>query len=105
MACPSSGPRYTEALDAISNFQLWDAVFCTYAVPAGAEVVGLLFYGAISLGIFIKTGSVIIPFILILILGGTVLAQMMAVISSFAAIIVLLGAPIVITLLVIKLDR
>lgn len=104
MACPS-GPRYTGALEAMKGFHLWEAAFCTYAVPAGELVVGLLFYGAVSLAIFIRTGSPIIPLILILILGGTILAQMVSIVSSFAAVLILLGAPIVISLLVFNIDR
>lgn len=105
MSCPD-GTRYSDGLKALNDgFDLWEAGFCTYAVPAGELVVGLLFYGAVSLGIFVRTGSAIIPFVLVLILGGTILAQMTAVVSQFAALIILLGAPIVISLLVFQLDR
>jgi hypothetical protein len=105
MACPD-GSRYNDALNALDNgFDIWEAAFCTYAVPAGELVVGLLFYGAVSLGIFVRTGSAMIPFILVLILGGTILAQMAAIVSQFAAVIILIAAPIIISILVFQLDR
>lgn len=104
MGCPS-GPRYTGGLEAMNDLKIWEAAFCTYAVPAGELVVGLLFYGSVALSIYIRTGSMMIPFILVLILGGTILAQMVSIVSQFAAVLILLAAPIVLSLLVFQLDR
>lgn len=105
MACPSGPYRTDAAFEAIGSLDLWEAGFCTYGVPMGEMVVGLLFYGAVGLTLFIRTGSPMIPFVLVLILGGTILAQMASVVSSFAAVLVLLAAPIVLSLLVYQLDR
>lgn len=106
MACPD-GARFTaEAFDAaMQNFSLWDAGFCAYATPLGELVVGTVVYVAVGLNIFIRTGSLIIPFVLMLLLGGTIFAQMLAVINSFAALIILVVAPVVVTALVFLLDR
>lgn len=106
MACPVDG-RYTVDLfqSAMENLDLWEAMFCAFGAPLGEAVVGSVLYAAIGLNIFIRTGSAIIPFILALLLGGTILAQMFAIISSFAAIIILIVAPLVVTGLIFTLDR
>jgi hypothetical protein len=106
MACPS-GSRFTGFFDAMSGgaMDLWNATFCTYAAPAGELTVGLLFYAAVSLAIFIRTGSPMIPFALVMLLGGTILAQMVGIVSTFAAILVLVSAPLIVAVFIFKVDR
>lgn len=104
MPCPS-GDKYTGFEAAFESLDLWEATYCTYATPMGPEVVGTLFYGAVSLAIFVKTGSIAIPAILFIILGATLLAEMLAVVTPFIALIVLLGVPIAATAIVWTLDR
>lgn len=104
MACPDG--RFTADMfnTAMQNFDLWDAFFCGYAGPLGQLVVGTFLYSAIGLNIFIRTGSLIIPFVLVLLLGATVLAQMVAIISTFAGLVILVVAPLVVSALVFLLD-
>lgn len=104
MACPD-GPRYTGFQTAMENLDIWEALYCTYGTAAGELVVGGVFYSAVGLAIYIRTGSAIVPLVLTLILGSTITAQMLSVISSFVALIILLGAPLIAALLAWKLDR
>lgn len=106
MACPD-GARYAgdAFITAMENLDLWEALFCPYATPLGELAVGSIVYAGFALNIFIRTGSVIVPFILVLLLGGTILAQVYAVISAFAALIILIAAPLVVSALVFLLDR
>lgn len=106
MSCPS-GQRYTvEAFQkAFENLDLWGALYCSYATPLTQAVVGTLFYGAVSLAIFIRTGSIGMPAVLFIILGATILAQMMAVVTPFVALIVLVGAPLAATAIIWNIDR
>lgn len=104
MACPD-GSKFNGFEAAFNNLDIWKAVFCMYATPMGETVVGTLFYGCVSLAIFIKTGSIAIPSLLFIILGGTILSQMLAVVTPFVALIVLLAAPIAATALVWGVDR
>ena len=104
MPCPSGG-KFTGFEAAFNSLDIWRATYCMYATPMSEAVVGTLFYGAVSLAIFIKTESIGIPAILFIILGGTILAQMLAVVTPFVALIVLLGAPIAATGIIWTLDR
>lgn len=104
MSCPS-GDRYTQFAEAMANFELWSLFYCSYATPLGEAVVGTLFYGAVSLGIFIRTGRIAIPAVLFIILGSTILAQMLAVITPFVALVVLLAAPVTATAIIWGIDR
>jgi hypothetical protein len=104
MACPDGRFGADLFIAAMNNFELWEAMFCPFAGPLGQLIVGTIVYSGFGLNIFIRTGSMIIPFVLILLLGATVLAQMMAIISTFAGLIVLFAAPLVVTALVFTLD-
>lgn len=106
MACPS-GSRFTAEMfqTAFENFELWDAMFCGYAGPLGEVLVGTIIYSAFALNIFLRTDSVMIPFVLAMILGGTILAQMFAIINAFVGLIILIAAPLVISALVFSVDR
>lgn len=106
MACPDAA-RYTadSFQAAIENMSLWDAAFCPYATPLGELAVGSIVYSAFALNIFIRTGSMMIPFILVLILGGTILAQVYAVIGTIAGAVILISAPLIISGIVFLIDR
>lgn len=106
MACPTDG-RYNADLfqQAMEDFDLWEAMFCVYGGPMGELVVGTIVYSAFALAIFVRTGSLIIPFVMLLVLGGTVLSQMLGVIGSFAGLIILVVAPLVVTALIVAVDR
>lgn len=104
MPCPD-GRYTTDAFNtAMETFDLWEAFVCPYGGPLGTFVVGTFLYSATALNIFIRTGSWIMPLILVLILGGTVLAQTVGIISTFAGLIVLIVPPLVISGLVFLLD-
>lgn len=106
MSCPSGSRLSVDAFEtALDALDLWQAGYCAYATPLGAAVVGTLFYGAVSLHIFIRTGSVGIPAILFIILGGTLLGEMLAVVSPFVALIVLVSAPLLATGIIWTTDR
>lgn len=104
MACPD-GSRFTGFMTAMQDLDLWQAGYCMYATPLGEAVVGSVFYGAVSLGIFIRTGSLTIPAILYLILGTTITARMLSVVSPMVGLIILLVAPILLTALIWNVDR
>ena len=105
MPCPTSG-RFTAEMfnTAMSNFDLWEALYCPFAAPLGALVVGTVLYSGVALNIFIRTGSFIIPFVLVLLLGGTVLAQMLGIISTFAGLIILIVPPLIVSGLIFFMD-
>lgn len=106
MACPEAARFNTTMFQtAIENLDLWEAGYCAYGTPMGELTVGTLVYAGFGLNIYIRTGSVILPMILMIILGGTILAQMFAVISAFAGLIILTGAPLIITAFVYGVTR
>lgn len=105
MSCPTG--RFSADLfnTAIQNFDLWRAGFCAYGAPLGELVVGSVVYAAFGLNIFIRTGSLIIPFVLALILGGTIFAQTFAIVNQIAGMVILIVAPVAVSTIVFMLDR
>lgn len=105
VSCPDG--RYTAELfeAAMAEFELFNAITCSFGAPLGVTVVGTLFYSGVGLNIFLRTGSIMIPFVLALILGGTILAQMFAIINSVVTIIILFAAPLVMSGLIFAVDR
>lgn len=83
-ACTQSGYDYLEELEFIQAFT------CTYAADIGFFAAGLIAWSAISLAIYTKQGSPIIPIILLFQFGGVVIAQSAHVLTP--AIVVLIVA-------------
>jgi len=106
MACPE-GARYSTDMfmEAMETMSLWEALACPYGTSLGMAVVGTIVYSAFALNIFVRTGSVIIPTILVLILGGAIVGQMVGVISTFVGILVLVVAPLTVSALIFLLDQ
>lgn len=70
---------------------------CPYIDVIGLLGFGLLIYGAMATMIFIRTGSVVIPFVLLIILGGPILAQVASIGIAVATVVILLvlgGVPL-----------
>lgn len=86
MCDPSKG-----FVDYLTNFEFWKAVTCPYANSVGFLTLGLFVYGSISVPIYLTTGTIIIPAVLLLLVGGAVLAQIAAP-GMTIAVLVLLGA-------------
>lgn len=54
--------------------KLFQAAVCQYSDPFGIQLVGFLFWAGVALGLYIRTGSILMPYILTLILGSVVLS-------------------------------
>ncbi len=91
--------------DYLTNWEFMKAVTCTYANAAGYLVTGLLVYGAVSLSIYIRTGSVIIPFVLLLTTGGAVMQVVAGPATAIATILLLCVGAGSITLLYYRYSR
>lgn len=77
--------------DYMRNFAFIKAVTCTYAGTAGLLLTGLLVYGAVGLSIYIRTSSIVIPTVLLLLTGGAVLSQVAAPGVQIATILILVS--------------
>lgn len=70
------------------DFQFIKAFSCTYFNAAGMLVTGLLVYSGVAMSIYIRTDSVLIPFVLTMVTGGAVLAQVAAPAVQVAGLLV-----------------
>jgi len=75
-------------MDYMLNFEFWEAITCQYANPLGFYVVGLMVYSGVALPIYIRTNSVRIPAVLLLIVGGLVTPQLAPVAQPITTIVV-----------------
>jgi len=75
------------------EFEFIKAFSCTYANSIGFLVFGLMVVGAIGTSIYIRTGSVAIPAMLVLLTGGASLSVAASPLVAMASIVVIgLGA-------------
>ncbi len=95
----------TTGFEYLLQFEFIKAVTCTYANAAGLLVTGLLVYGSISLSIYIRTGSVIIPFVLLLLTGGAVMSQVAGVATAVATLVLLATGAGTLTYLYYRVSR
>lgn len=84
--CPSG----QTAAEAFKQFEFVQAILCEYTAPAGLLPVGMIVFGAVAASIYVRTGSPIIPFGLLLLTGGVVMSTVSGVAVGFATILVLL---------------
>lgn len=78
-------------VDRLTDFQFWEALTCQYADPIGFYVLGVLVYSGVALPIYIRTGSIGIPAVLLLIVGGLVLPQVAGIASGYVLIVTVLA--------------
>lgn len=81
------------------DFDFVAAVTCTYAEPLSLVTVGLIVYGAVGAAMYITTGDIRIPAVLLFTIGGAILPQIAAPGLAIASVVVLLVGAGVMTLL------
>jgi hypothetical protein len=72
------------------NGQFLDAAYCPFADLMGPLLVGLLFFGAIGLSLYIASGSATVPLTLAIILAAVVFVEVPAGAVQIGAIAVIL---------------
>lgn len=85
----------------------WDfteAFTCQYGDPIGFYTVGMIVYGGILSSIYLTTGSVVLPAVLLLIVGGAVIGQLAAPAMPFVVLIILGTGAGVMTFLYVQLS-
>lgn len=84
------------------SWEFFEAVTCVYANPIGFLVVGMVVYGAVSVPIYLRTNSVVIPTVLLLLVGGAVMPQIAAPGTALITIMLLMTGAGVLTYLYYK---
>lgn len=98
-------PPEVGGMEHLLNFEFIKAFTCTYANVAGLLVVGVLVYGAVASSIYIRTGSVVIPAILVLLTGGAVMGQIAGPAVAIATVVVLTTGAGAFTYLYVRFSR
>jgi len=70
-------------------FKFFEAFTCQYADPVGFLTTGMIVYGGILLSIYLTTGSIVLPAVLLLVVGGAVIGQLAAPSMIFVVLIIL----------------
>ena len=68
MACSDYGAYF----QFLKNEQFFDAVYCVFADSVGVLLFPLLVWGSMGTALYIFSGSLIMPLVLTIILGGVV---------------------------------
>ena len=74
----------------LGDFQFMEAISCTYIDAVGLFVVGTLVLAPIFAVTYIRTGSPVIPFVMLLVTGGTVMSVVAAPVVGLATVLLLL---------------
>lgn len=92
-------------LDYLLEFEFVEAISCTYAGVTGFGVLALIVYTAVGGSIYIRTGSAILPFGILMIAGGVILTQMAPIATQFAVLLLLVLPAGIISYLYIRHSR
>ena len=101
MACSD----YDTYLEFMQNEQFFEAVYCVFGDSVGVLLFPLLVWGAMGSALYIFSGSLIMPLVLTIILGGVLVVQLPAGPVQFVAAVVLFGIALGGYALVRRLDR
>lgn len=75
--------------DRLNEWLFTEAFTCEYAEPMGFLTFGMIFYGGILSSIYLTTGSIVMPAVLLLVVGGAVIAQLAAPAIPFVLLTIL----------------
>ena len=98
-------PLAADFADHIIDGEFLKAFLGEYTNVMGLTVLGLFVWGAVSSSIFIRTGSFLLPFGLLMVIGGAALSQIASVGVTVAVLLVLVVPAGVTTALYIAYSR
>jgi len=87
------------------DWEFMKAITCTYANVAGYFVVGLMVYGAVGISVYLRTGSAVIPTVLLLLTGGAVMSVVAPPMVAIATVLLLTVGAGAITVLYYRYSR
>ena len=100
--CPGDEPLYARWVDG----EFIHAFVCTYAPdPASQAFFALVMFGGIGLGLFIYSGSIVLPAVLGIMLAGAIFVFLPPSVTNLALVVGLLTISIGGIYLVRRLDR
>lgn len=89
MTCKEWAGDWAQAL---TEMAIRDAILCPYQTSIGGPMfAGLVLLGVINLPIYIRTGGVIIPFVITLVIGGLVITQTASIVQGIIITTILLA--------------
>lgn len=91
--------------DHLQNTDFFKAAACPFVSRTGLALTAMIVYGAVAIPIQLRTGSVMIPVVLLLLTGGATFATISAPAVSIGTILLLLAGPGAITLLLYAYSR
>lgn len=89
----------------ILEFEFIKAISCTYANVVGMLVLGMVVYSAVALSIYIRTGSAVIPTVLLFVTGGATLTQVAPPAYQAATVLILCTGAGAVTYLYYRYSR
>jgi hypothetical protein len=89
----------------ITQFDFFESIACTYVDPVGLLTTGMLLFGAVGMSIYIRTGSAVIPVVLMLTTGGVTLSVVAAPALAISTIALLVTGAGAITYLYYRFSR
>jgi len=89
----------------LTNFEFIKGFTCTFADSMGLLVFGMLVYGGISMSIYIRTGSAMLPLVLLLITGGVTMTQVAGPAVGVATVLLLVFGAGILTILYYRYSR
>lgn len=95
----------TKGYEYLTDFEFIKAFSCTYANQIGFLVTFTFIYGAVATSLFIRTGSMILPLILLLLVGGPILGMVLGPVVAIATILILVGGAGITTLVYQRYSR
>lgn len=98
-AAEKSGVEY------LTDFEFVESITCTYADAASLLIVGLLVWGSITLALYLTTGDVRIPVVLLLLTGGAIVPQVASPGVTIAVVGLLLTVAAMVTVLYYRYSR
>jgi hypothetical protein len=91
--------------DYVGEYRFFEATSCFVITRTGIPLLAMIVYGAIAIPIQLRTGSVTIPAVLLLLTGGATMATIAAPAISIATIVLIMAVPGAVTLLLYAYSR
>lgn len=74
MACSD----YSKLIDFWTNWQWFDGINCFFADQLGQSVIAFIFFGVTGISLYLSTGSIVVPTVIGIIIGGVAFALLPA---------------------------
>lgn len=97
--------EFAQATKYFAEGQFFDAIYCPFVDVMGPVAAPLMFFAPVAIGLYLVSGSFLLPAVVAILVGAAVVVQAPAIAVNIVGIVIVLGIAFAVFVMLLRLNR